>query len=79
MKPILAPEGKFTEAQLDNYLEDFEIIEEVYEEGLLSEAQLCMFSYYVTLTANNKEISDYIKKNTTSTGQFIETILYRIP
>jgi hypothetical protein len=61
-KPILAPEGKFSEAQLDNYLTDFETIDEVYKEGLLSEAQLCMFSYYITRTANNKEISDYIKK-----------------
>ena len=61
-KPILAPEGKFTEAQLDNYLSDFDTIDEVYEEGLLTEAQLCMFSYYITLTATNKEISDYIKK-----------------
>jgi hypothetical protein len=61
-KPILAPAGKFTEAQLDNYLTDFETIDEVYEEGLLSESQLCMFSYYIILTANSKEISDYIKK-----------------
>lgn len=61
-KPILAPEGKFTEAQLDNYLADFDTIDEVYEEGLLTETQLCMFSYYITLTATNKEISDYIKK-----------------
>jgi len=61
-KPILVPEGKFTEAQLDNYLTDFETIDEVYEEGLLSEAQLCMFSYYITLTASNNEISNYIKK-----------------
>jgi hypothetical protein len=58
----LVPEGKFTEAQLDNYLTDLETIDEVYEEGLLSEAQLCMFSYYITLTASNKETSDYIKK-----------------
>jgi hypothetical protein len=61
-KPILVPEGKYTEAQLDNYLQDFETIDAVYQEGLLSEAQLCMFSYYITLTASNKEISDYIKK-----------------
>lgn len=61
-KPILAPEGKFTEAQLDNYLADFDTIDEVYEEGLLTEAQLCKFSYYIMLTTTNKEISDYIKK-----------------
>ena len=61
-KPILAPEGKFTEAELDNYLTDFETIDEVYEEGLLSEAQLCTFSYYITITKSNREISDYVKK-----------------
>ena len=61
-KPVLAPKGKFTEAQLDNYLTDFDTIDEVYEENLLSEMQLCVFSYYITLTASNKEISDYILK-----------------
>lgn len=61
-KPVLAPVGKFTEAQLDNYLADFDTIDEAYEEGLLSEVQLCMFSYYIILTATNKEISGYIAK-----------------
>jgi hypothetical protein len=61
-RPILTPRGKFTEAQLDNYLADFDTIDEVYEEGLLTVPQLCMFSYYITLTATNKEISDYIAK-----------------
>jgi hypothetical protein len=61
-KPILAPKGKFTEADLDNYLADFDTIDEVYEESLLSETQLCMFSYYIALTATNKEISKYIAK-----------------
>jgi hypothetical protein len=61
-KPILLPAGKFTEAQLDNYLADFDIIDEVFEEDLLTEAQLCEFSYYIKLTATNKEISRYIVK-----------------
>jgi hypothetical protein len=61
-RPILAPGGKFTEAQLDNYLADFDAIDEVYEEDLLTEPQLCMFSYYITITAANKEIRAYIAK-----------------
>ena len=61
-KPILVPKGQFTEAQLDNYLIDFDTIYEVYKEGLLSEPQLCMLSYYITLTATNKEISEYMAK-----------------
>lgn len=61
-KPILLPKGKFTEAQLDNYIADFDTIDETYEENLLTEEQLCMFSYYITLTAANKEISNYIVK-----------------
>ena len=61
-KPVLLPKGRFTEAQLDNYLADFDTIYEVYDEGLLTEGQLCMFSYYITLTASNKEVTDYIKK-----------------
>jgi hypothetical protein len=59
-RPILLPKGKFTEAQLDNYLADFDTIDEAYDEGFLSEPQLCMLSYYITLTATNKEISNYI-------------------
>jgi hypothetical protein len=61
-KLILVPKGKFTEAQLDTYLADFDTIDEVYKEHLLSEAQLCTFSYYIILTATNKEISNYIAK-----------------
>jgi hypothetical protein len=61
-RPILPPKGKFTEAQLDNYLADFDTIDEAYDEGFLSEPQLCMLSYYITLTATNKEISNYIAK-----------------
>jgi hypothetical protein len=61
-RPILLPKGRFTEAQLDNYLADFDTIDEVYEEGLLSESQLCMFSYYIILTKTNKEIANYITK-----------------
>jgi hypothetical protein len=61
-RPILTPKGRFTEAQLDNYLSDFDTINEVYQEGLLSEEQLCMFSYYVNITAANKEIRAYIAR-----------------
>jgi hypothetical protein len=62
VKPILQPNGQFTEAQVDSYLTYFDTIDEAYQEGLLSKAQLCMFSYYIALTATNYEILRYIAK-----------------
>jgi hypothetical protein len=45
---------------LDNYLGDFETINQVYQDRLLTEDQLCVsFSYYVTITAKNAEIQKY--------------------
>jgi hypothetical protein len=56
--------GEFNNTQLDNYLGDFETIDQVYGEGLLTEDQLCMsFSYYVTATAKNEEVQKYMADN----------------
>jgi hypothetical protein len=50
-KPILksaTSDGQFSSAQLDKYLGDFETVQEVYQEGLLSVEQLCTsFSTYI--------------------------------
>src|SRR5215472_899541 len=58
-KPILTEnKGKFTDAQLDNYLGEFDTIERAYSEGLLSEEHLCIsFSYYTDITNKNKEVT----------------------
>jgi hypothetical protein len=60
--PILTVhKGKYTKAQLDNYLGDFETIDSAYSEGLLSEDEFCVsFSYYVTLTSQNDEVKAYL-------------------
>jgi hypothetical protein len=60
--PILTiHKGKYTKAQLDNYLGDFETIDSAYGEGLLSENEFCAsFSYYVTLTSQNPEVEAYL-------------------
>ena len=62
-KPILIEnKGKFADAQLDNYLGEFDTIETAYNEGLLSEEHLCVsFSYYADITNKSKEVTAYIK------------------
>lgn len=56
--------GKFDDTQLDAYLGDFETIDQVYREKLLTEAELCTsFSYYVVATAKNEEIQKYLAAN----------------
>ena len=62
-KPILVEhKGRYTVAQLDNYLGNFETIDSAYREGLLSEDELCVsFSYYISVTSQNPEIQAYLK------------------
>ena len=64
-KPILVEHnGKYTDAQLDNYLGDFESVDQAYDEKLLTEDELCVsFSYYIASTTQNTEIKNYIASN----------------
>jgi hypothetical protein len=53
-----------TTTQLDNYLGDFETIDQAYREGLLTPDELCTsFSYYVTATSKNEEVQKYMAEN----------------
>jgi hypothetical protein len=60
--PILLENGgRYNDAQLDKYLGDFDTISDAYDEGLLSMPDLCdSFSYYITATMANKEITKYM-------------------
>ncbi len=71
-QPILVEhKGKYTDAQLDNYLGDFETIDSVYGEGLLTEDEMCIsFSYYVGATSKNQEIKTYIAGQPRGSGFF---------
>gem|GEM_PF-2074308 len=56
--------GENTNTRLDNYLGDFDTIDQVYKEGLLTEDQMCRsFSYYVTATLKNEEVKKYMADN----------------
>lgn len=56
--------GEFGNTQLDNYLGNFDIVDQVYKEGLLTEDEMCRsFSYYVTATTKNEEVKQYMTKN----------------
>jgi len=55
--------GKFFDSQLDSYLGDYATVFQAYNEGYLSEEQLCVsFSYYVTAIFTNAEIQEYIHR-----------------
>jgi hypothetical protein len=55
--------GKFFDSQLDSYLGDYETVFQAYNEGYLTEEQLCVsFSYYVTAIFKNPEIQEYIRR-----------------
>lgn len=61
-KPILIEHrGSFSDAQLDNYLNDFNDMDAAYHDGVLTENDLCLsYSYYVYISASNPEINSYI-------------------
>jgi hypothetical protein len=61
-KPILKEhKGSYTDDQLDNYLGDFDTIDQVYSEKLLTEDQMCIsFSYFVVTALSNPEVKNYI-------------------
>jgi hypothetical protein len=75
-QPILTENGgKYTDAQLDNYLGDFDTIDQVYSEGLLTQDQLCSsFSYYVASTSENKEVQKYMIANPDFNSQFTDLV-----
>jgi hypothetical protein len=65
--------GSFDTTQLDNYLGDFETIDQVYREGLLTEDEMCVsFSYYVGITAKNQEIKKYLADNADFFGGVVD-------
>lgn len=61
-KPILIEhKGNFTDAQLDNYLDDLNNMDAAYRDGVLTENGLCLsYSYYIYISSGNTEISNYI-------------------
>jgi hypothetical protein len=60
--PILTENhGQFTDAELDNYLGNFDTIQSSYDNGLLSQDDLCdSFSYYIGITNQDTEVQNYI-------------------
>ena len=63
--PILKEhKGEFLSFQLDKYLGDFETVAMVYDEGLLTRAQLDQhFSDYVQNLSSNHEVTEYLEGN----------------
>jgi hypothetical protein len=63
--PILRSNGgQFSSTQMDKYLGDLETVYDVFEEGLLSEDELCgSFSVYDQEAEGNSEVQKYLKDN----------------
>jgi hypothetical protein len=76
--PILAENhGQFNDAQLDNYLGNFDTIESAYSDSLLSEEDLCdSFSYYVNLSNQNMEIQNYIAAQQKKDPAFLTSLTH---
>ena len=64
-KPILKDNGgQFSNTQMDKYLGDLETVYDTFEEGLLSEEELCgSFSAYAQGAEDNSEVQKYLKDN----------------
>jgi len=72
--PILTKNnGIMKEPALANYLGDFETIDAAYEDGALSEQDLCSsFSFFITETHKNREVMNYIvSQRKENTGYFV--------
>ena len=53
--------GKFTSTDIDKYLTNYELLNNIYEAGLITDDMLYnAFSYDVVKTYKNKEIKDYL-------------------
>lgn len=63
-QPILIENGgKFSSAELDNYLSTLELLSNVYFNRLITDDMLYnAFDYTIIKTYQNKEITDYLKK-----------------
>jgi hypothetical protein len=73
-KPILIDHrGHITPAQLDNYLGDFDTIDNAFTDKQLSEEELCSsFSTITTETFDNPEVRKYIHDNPSYFGGAVE-------
>jgi len=62
-KPIIEPNGEYTEIDIDNYLVMWELLNNIYENRLITEDMLYdAFSYDIEKTYCNKEIQQYISR-----------------
>ena len=68
--PILvAHGGRYTSTQLDKYLGDFDTVDFAYQEGLLSQDQLCdSFSSYLEEIASSTEAQAYMSADPADYG-----------
>jgi len=61
--PLLKPMGKFTEGQIDNYLVEWELINNFYDHSLISQETLYdAFAYDIEKAYCNREIRQYMAK-----------------
>ena len=58
---LLENKGKYSDAQLDNYLGSFDTVEASLDNHSLNESDFCdSFSYFTSITAKDSEIQNYI-------------------
>ena len=56
-------DGKFTEAQLDDYLGQYDALYYLYAQGLVNEQMIfALFSYDIGLAYKNHEVQEYVRE-----------------
>ena len=72
---LLENNGKYNDAQLDNYLGSFDTIESSLDDNLLSESDFCdSFSYFINITNNNSEIKNYVSTQQKQDSEFFTSL-----
>ncbi len=62
--PLLKPKGEFNDIDIDNFLVEWELLNQLREKRLISDdMSYDAFSYEVERTWRNKEIQNYIAQN----------------
>lgn len=77
-KPVLLKnKGIYSDAELDNYLGTFDLIQNSYDEKLLKETDFCdSFSSYITNASKNQEVQKYIADSQKINSQFFTSVPY---
>lgn len=72
---LVEDHGKYTDAQLDNYLGSFDTVETALDSHLLDESDFCdSFSYFIGITVKDAEIQKYIAEQQQTDHEYYSSL-----